>query len=417
LHARETAILPAGGSLTGMMNGLIPSEPDDTSWNFNGANTQYGTHGLHTYVAAMIPQLADRLIQMYVPKNGSVLDPFCGGGAVLVEAVRLNKPAAGRDINDLAVLISRAKTRHVPREQIEDARRGIIGKALSYDGEVMQFGRWDYIDFWFKPYMLKPLTALRHSIDEVTGTNRDLHTLFRTVFSRTVRDVSLTYRNEVRLRRMTPSEVERFNPDVLERFDERAREAAERVSKLPAGSSADVGKGDVRRLPFRDGEFTTIICSPPYGDERNGVNYTQFGKNMLLWLGYTRQDLMESKRGTLGWHKDGKTAPYSRTLAETLERIHDNEEAHRHAVTFYADYQIALREMARVTSDRIIIVIGQRVLHNTVFDNGSITIDLMKNLDVPLEAHFHRQLPSKRLPKMRQFGAAIDRESILVFRK
>ena len=64
-----------------------PSLESQDYWEFRGHNTRYGTHGMHTYVAAMIPQLARRLIEQYAPPNGVVLDPFCGGGAVLVEAV------------------------------------------------------------------------------------------------------------------------------------------------------------------------------------------------------------------------------------------------------------------------------------------------------------------------------------------
>ena len=63
------------------------------------------------------------------------------------------------------------------------------------------------------------------------------------------------------------------------------------------------------------------------------------------------------------------------------------------------------------------IVIGQRVLRDTVFDNGVITAELMGNIGVPLSEVFYRQLPSKRLPKMRRYGAAINREAILVFRR
>ena len=85
-----------------------------------GQDTQYATHGLHTYVAAMIPALARTLIDAYVPRKGSVLDPFCGGGAVLVEAIRSGREAVGRDINDLAVLVSRAKTTHVRADEIRD---------------------------------------------------------------------------------------------------------------------------------------------------------------------------------------------------------------------------------------------------------------------------------------------------------
>ena len=166
-----------------------------------------------------------------------------------------------------------------------------------------------------------------------------------------------------------------------------------------------------------DDDCSTLICSPPYGDERNGVSYAQFSRNMLAWLGYTPQALRQSKALTLGWGKDERTAPVSPTLSRALGAITAFPDSGREAVAFYADYQAALAEMARVTSGAIVIVIGQRVLRDTVFDNGAITTELMQQIGVPLVESFSRKLPTKRLPKMRKFGAAINRESILVFRK
>ena len=70
-----------------------------TDWDFRGYKTQYGTHGVHTYVAAMIPQLARRLIDRYIPEGAIVFDPFCGGGSVLVETIASGRSAIGRDVN------------------------------------------------------------------------------------------------------------------------------------------------------------------------------------------------------------------------------------------------------------------------------------------------------------------------------
>ena len=48
-------------------------------------------HGFHTYPARMHPETASRLVARFAPTGGAVLDPFCGSGTVLVEAL-----AAGR---------------------------------------------------------------------------------------------------------------------------------------------------------------------------------------------------------------------------------------------------------------------------------------------------------------------------------
>ena len=392
----------------------IDGVPDGT-WDFAGQDTQYSTHGLHTYVAAMIPALARRLIDTYAPAHGMVLDPFCGGGAVLVEAIRSGRQSVGRDVNRLAVLVSKAKTTHIGSDVIHTTGAEVKAQAVAYDGPPVRFSQSDFVEYWFKEYMLMPLTGIRHAVEDIPQP--DLRNLFQALFSATVRSVSLTYRNEVRLRRMKPEQQEQFNPDVIRVFSRYIELAAERVPALPPGSSAMVEKGDTRQLNLPDDAVDTIVCSPPYGDERNGVNYTQFSKNMLHWLGYNRKQIQSSKDASLGWGKWNRIVPPSPSLHQTVSLFSDQPGPVREAIAFYADYFDALRQMARVTRDRIIVVIGNRVLNKQVLHNGQITVELMDALGVPLETCHYRKLPTKRLPKMREAGAAIDQEYILVFRK
>ena len=408
--ALSNGLLPAMEGIPSVINGV-----PDGCWDFASQDTQYATHGIHTYVAAMIPALARQLIDTYAPTRGTVLDPFCGGGAVLVETIRSGRQAIGRDINALAVLVSRAKTTHIEAEEIRITGAKVLARAMEYEGPPIRFPKSDFVEFWFKDYMLAPLTALRVAVDEIQ--NSGLRNLFQALFSATVRSVSLTHRNEVRLRRMTPEQQETFTPDIFGVFNKYIALAEERIPSLPPGSRAMIEKGDTRQLSLPDDAADTILCSPPYGDERNGVNYTQFSKNMLYWLGYSRKQMQMSKDSTLGWGKGQRTISPSRSLHYAIDLLSDNPTSVREAVAFYADYYDALREMARVTRNRIIIVIGNRVLNKQVLDNGQITVELMDAIGVQLEDYHFRKLPTKRLPKMREAGAAIDQEVILVFKK
>jgi len=140
---------------------------------------------------------------------------------------------------------------------------------------------------------------------------------------------------------------------------------------------------------------------------------------MLYWLGYKDHDIDRIRQNSLGYRKPCVTAPESVTLSTAIAQM-KKESAIKDAKCFYTDYSEALEEIARVTSDRIIIVIGHRVLNDVFIDNAAITTELLNKLGWSLEARYERRIPGKRLHKKMAFGhdskgATIDRESILVY--
>ena len=381
---------------------------------FAGSDTQYSTHALHAYPAAMNPVLAKELIITYVPKSQTVLDPFCGGGAVLVESVLAGRQCTGLEVNPLAVKISSAKTTHISKERLTEAYHFVKEKVHEYRNLVYPCDKWTL--FWFKPYVVPALSSIQAVIPTIE--DESVRNLFEVIFSATVRDVMLTYRGEVRLRRLVGRDYKRFNPDVLQAFDRRAKLAIERVSSLPVGARADVKLQDVRRLAVDDETFTSIVCSPPYGDDKNGVGYFQFSKNMLAWLGMQPTQIKDYKSMFLGADKVGKIPPPSMILAMSLETMKSRRAEHlEEAVSFYSDYYDALKQMVRVTKETVIIVIGNRVLGRTVFDNAMITLDLMRSIGVRLKHHYQRTLRKKRIANLGGDGGGTTTEHILVFHK
>ena len=366
----------------------------------------------------MVPALAQKMVEETTPEG--LLDPFCGGGAVCVEGILAGIPTAGLDINSLSLVLASAKTTHLNTDSIMDQYDDLLSTAhnetyLHDDYEYKKF----MIDYWFKEDAVDKLGSLAYAVSTIHDLK--LRRFFQCVLSGTARDCSLTYRNEVRLHKLRPADHDKFNPDVAKIFEKRVTSAAGAVSALPEGPSADIRHGNILNMPFKDGEFTTIITSPPYGDERNGVPYTQFSKNMLYWLGTKKANVDTHKKQTLGWTDKSTVKPLPRT--PTLLKIDQsmtNETNRKELAAFYHDYDLALGEMARVTSDKIVIVIGSRVLNNLVVDNGTITTEMFNNHGLPLIQHYRRDLPSKRIPKFGKSGTVnggcIDREDILVYR-
>lgn len=394
---------------------------EDQDWNFKKSDTRYATHGIHTWLAAMIPALARRLIEITTPTK--VLDPYCGGGAVCVEAILNGIPTAGVDANPLSAIITKTKTTLLFESDVNDTFKTIFNSVKKSKEQKLFFPDYkDYkIDYWFKSEHLKYIDNIARSVAKIE--DKKIKTFFQCVFSATIRDVMLTYRNEIRLRRLEPHHLEKFDRNVLEIFQSRYLRSLKRVESLPKNAKAKVITGDVKNLPFQNDEFSTIICSPPYGDERNGVPYFQFVKNMMYWLGVPKKELEEYKTKVLGWYDrytiKEKATPESKTLKRLLQDIASNPKSVNEAISFYHDYHLGLQEMARVTSDKIVIVIGNRILNKQIINNAAITTELFENIGLELLEHHKRDLPSKRIPRFGDVknveGGQIDKEDILIY--
>jgi hypothetical protein len=391
------------------------NEPNlyDVDLSFAGCDSQYSLHALHTYVAAINPPLAKKLIETYVPQGESILDPFCGGGGVLLEATLNGRPNAGGDVNPLSVILSKAKTTYIEKSILSKAYNEIIELTGKVNGDTTVNPQ---LQFWFKSESVPQISALINSIKIVTEGKEDLKTLFIAMFSATVRDVMLTYRGEVRLRKLREEDMNKFKPDVFRSFEKRFKIAFERMDTLPINAKSDIGIRDIKNMPFEDNSFHSVICSPPYADDKNGVGYFQFSKNMLEWIGYSKEEISQHKKLFLGASKEINKLPVSESLEMSLNNVEQRNSVHyKEAVSFYYDYYLGLMEMKRVTRNKIIIVIGNRVLSRTQFDNAQITVDFFKSIGVPLKHHYERELRKKRIANLGGDGGGIAKEHILVF--
>ncbi len=190
----------------------------DKSWDFRGETAKIGIHGIHTYPAMMLPQIAKRLIEKYGKDKKTILDPFCGSGTVLVESILSGKNAFGYDINPLAVLISKVKI--TPLNV-----RTLISKAESVEEklsmahfnpkvfEEVETPKFFNIDYWFKPSVIKQLAFIKSVIDEVE--DEDTREFLLVAFSETVRKVSNTRDGEYKLFRIPESKLKNWNPNAI----------------------------------------------------------------------------------------------------------------------------------------------------------------------------------------------------------
>jgi len=276
-----------------------------------GAEDRAHVHGFHAYPARAHPVTARRLVEDLVPAGGTVLDPFCGSGTVVVEAMLAGRATIGSDLNPIAVMLARAKT--YPRtpektKALVAAARGVAAHAESRrkakSGASRRLPQEDVS--LFPPHVLLELDGLRAGIAEAPPEYRpDLSLVLSSIL------VKLSPRRgdtsegtvEKRIAAGFPSRLFVNKAEELaRRFDDFAmllRNARAAGPAPEAGASsfprARVFEDDANILSKVEGaSIDAVITSPPYVAT---YDYLQHHELRMRWLGL---DTRKLARGEIG---------------------------------------------------------------------------------------------------------------------
>ena len=235
---------------------------------------RYGVHDLHEYRGKFFPQLVASLLNISkINPSSTVLDPFCGSGTTLVEAISHGHDAAGVDLNPLSVMISSTKAALVS-ERLSDDLFSMLEDDLNDHSERDPANEWPsedlhYLEKWFDPEALREIAAIRAAIGGMKGIDADFS---RAVLSDQLRSVS--WQKDVDLRvHKDPSKV--YSPGTLtRRFLDGILSQQEKIApyqrlqsgyrlgrtRIVQGNTLDIEA----LLPRCTGSFDALITSPPY---------------------------------------------------------------------------------------------------------------------------------------------------------
>jgi len=270
---------------------VAPSQEED-------AEDRAHVHGFHSYPARAHPVTARRLIEELTPEGGIILDPFCGSGTVLVEAMLTGRAAIGSDLNPVAVMLSRAKTfPHAPikTEALVDAARSAADFAgqrrKAKAGASRRLPQEDVSSF--APHVLLELDGLRAGIEQAPPETRpDLQLIFSSIL------VKLSARKGDTTDEQTTKRVAAGYPSRLfiQKAEDVARRFDELYSLLPSPPPrARVYEDDANVLAkVDDNSIDAIITSPPYVAT---YDYLAHHQMRLRWLGLDSRKLARGEMG------------------------------------------------------------------------------------------------------------------------
>jgi hypothetical protein len=148
------------------------------------------THYLHSYPAKLLPQIAHFfLAASHLTKPGdTVLDPFGGSGTVALEAILSGRKGLFADVNPLAQLIARVKTRPINPARLEAARTRVQLRYAGLTTAQLPIPEVVNLTYWYSDESIASLNKIKAAID--LERRRDVREFLLVAFSGACRKVS-----------------------------------------------------------------------------------------------------------------------------------------------------------------------------------------------------------------------------------
>lgn len=251
-------------------------------------------HSLCSYLGCFPPTVPSEILRKYVAPYSLVLDPFCGSGTTVFEALRHGHRCVGVDLNPLAVAVATAKLEPVSEDAVI-AR--IIELAGRYCGEDIDHVA-DDIRLIFHPRTLAQLVYLRDALDDARPEDRFIRgAVLGIMHGKWRKDGSTAYLS------IDMPNTFSMSPDYVRRFVKKHRlrqppldvfgKLRERVAWLLRNGSAPsrprswILRGDATKLTAVLGTIDlervdAIVTSPPY---LGVLRYGAFNWIRLWFLG------------------------------------------------------------------------------------------------------------------------------------
>lgn len=408
------------------------------------------THLIHSYPAKLLCHIPYFFLQTdyFCPKTGTVLDPFCGTGTVLLEANISGRDAKGVDANPLARLISRVKTTYIKTEKLQKTLTTLVQSAKR--AKVIEVHDYSSISRWFSPSTIDQLLRLELAIEKLKET--EVKEFFLLCLSNLVKKVSFAdpcISVPVRLNpdrfAKNPEKRESLlfklktleNIDVYDKFESVCSLNINRIEKLRNIYGGDVKSeivssdarcitkqiGNDEKLP--DKSIDLILTSPPYAGAQKYIRSSWLN---LYWLGTKdNEEIRELNKKNIGREDYVKSEIYEiKTGIDSADRVlnslYDEGKYERAFIVgnYLKEMLEALGESIRVLKDGgyLVIIIGNNTVCGRPFDTQDYFTEYVLSKGLSLEFKLIDDIKSYGLmTKRNKTASRISSEWILVFKK
>lgn len=402
------------------------------------------THYVHSYPGKLLPQIAhfflasDRLSS----PGDVVLDPFGGTGTVALETILAGRRAYYADVNPLAALVARVKTRPIPPKAAEVALKRVKARCFSSRNILTQCPSVVNLAYWYDKKAIAVLGRIRASIDEEHQPH--VRDFLRIAFSTTCRKTSRADpRLSVPVRKKGTSleALPLANDEIWKMFEEQVANNVARMSDLatmcPSQAEAYYVGNDARQLRYpsedlrphpmrlKANSVALILTSPPYASAQKYIRASSLN---LGWLGLASANELKSlENATIGREHLPKATyeecptTVSGVAASIVRRIYKINPLRAAIVASYLnEMNDAIREMARVLKPGgyLVLVIGNNEVCGLPFKSSEYLAALCDMNGLRIRLKLIDEIRSRGLmTKRNKTASVITREWVLLLQK
>lgn len=354
--------------------------PINESWDGRDVHENL-MHRIHAYPAkfpAFITTKAIQFAESLDIKVNTVADIFCGCGTVAYETVKEKRHFWGCDINPVATLIARTKSRHYDNDKLSQYYSEIVNAyALQDFDDADIIANNERIRYWFFEKQIEDLSRLKKAIESVVR-DEDYKEFFLCAFSNILKSCS---------RWLTKSIKPQIDPhkkphDVFDAFltqvklMQKANMENEIVDDLADIQTANCLTKNIDK-PFVD----LLVTSPPYV---TSYEYADLHQLSTLWLGYTN-DYRSFREGTIGsLHGMSNLAELlmdlNQTGREIVNKLYSVDRSKCRSVSqYYIDMQNAVKKVFELLKPGggALFVIGNTEYKTVKIDNARHLIETL----------------------------------------
>lgn len=362
-------------SIDSVYNFDFEKVPIDPFWN-TGVQREQKMHKIHAYPAKFPAFITTKALE-FVKNNGfdapkRIADIFCGCGTTAFEARRNSIDFWGCDINPVATLITKVKSRKYQKYRLQDYYKKILAEYVRNKIEDIFEVAHERLKYWYFSRQYNELFHLKKAIFSVTPEKSDYRLFFLCGFSNILKSTSRWLTKSIK----PQLDPEKIPANVMEAFGEQCRimfQANEEIedlsdarSKIVTGSFLD----DSWNIPPVD----MIITSPPYV---TSYEYADLHQLSSLWLGYV-DDYRELRNGAIGslhhdynFNKELKRLNSTGLKIVTLLLDQHKSKARSVAKYFLDMQQVAQKAFTTINKNGMaLFVIGNTEYKNVRIDNA-----------------------------------------------